>query len=104
MSPYLPISPLYLPISPLYLADFAWTGAPPDTRSTLPARPFPARPLPLSSAPTPRLRRAGAPAHVLDQGDVRCAEAELREVHVAPYLPAPCPLTLTLTLTPTLAR
>jgi hypothetical protein len=34
-------------------------------------------------------RPAGAPAHVLDQGDVRCAEAELREVHVPPHLPAP---------------
>ena len=45
-APYLPISPLYLPcispVSRLYLADFARTGAPPDTRSTLPARPFPA--------------------------------------------------------------
>ena len=25
---------------------------------------------------------------MLDQGDVQCGEAELREVHVAPYLPA----------------
>ena len=58
-------------------ADFAWTGAPylPVSPLYLPC---------ISHAPR---RPAGAPAHVLDQGDVRCGEAELREVHVPPYLP-----------------
>ena len=30
----------------------------------------------------------GAPRHVLDQGDVRIDEAQLRKTHVAAYLPA----------------
>ena len=30
----------------------------------------------------------GAPSHILDQGDTRLGEAELRTAHIAPYLPA----------------
>ena len=107
-----PASPLHLPCIScrLRVHGRAARHALDPSRSTLPARPFsarpfPARPFPLNPSRSTLSRstlaaeqrahapplRAGAPAHVLDQGDVRCAEAELREVHVAPYLPAPYP-------------
>ena len=99
-APYLPISPHISPVPPLYLhcissvsrrlrvdGRAARHALDPSrsnpSRSTLSRSTVPAE----QRAHAPR-RPAGAPAHVLDQGDVQCGEAELREVHVAPYLPA----------------